>query len=177
MNDENTLVWSCFAQTILEFHGLGIRIDLGSPVTAEARSELVAWLGTPITCFCVLTADNPDGRDCAPSQNDEFRSSLFTQLSQLGVELTACDGTSPDGRHREVGWAVRTDDRTGWQLAQQFHQLAFFYYDGARFWLVSTATKDGVDPDERPACEQSMSELIQSDRIPLPVTETPETRL
>ena len=63
------------------------------------------------------------------------------QLRQaiVGASLThlPTDGTSPDGAHQEEGFAVWTDRDTAYQLARQFEQSAFFWFDGDVFWVLS----------------------------------------
>jgi hypothetical protein len=48
-------------------------------------------------------------------------------------------GASPDGVHREEGFAVWVSRDRARDLAARYEQTAFFWFDGQEFWVVPTS--------------------------------------
>jgi hypothetical protein len=46
------------------------------------------------------------------------------------------DGVSPDGTHREDGLAVWVSEAEARSIAHDFDQLAYFWFDSHRVWMV-----------------------------------------
>jgi hypothetical protein len=136
--------WAKYPNTILELHADPVvRIDLRSQVSAGARARL-AQLG--LQTFAVLTAENPDGEEPqeAPSEPAERRrerdnqrrlSALERALQTERIFHVATTAHSADGEHAETCFAIELDARAARRWARRFSQLAYFFFDGQRFWL------------------------------------------
>ena len=131
--------WPHYFDTILEIRDGArlIRVDLRKELPSDRRAELRALSDPP--AFGVVTAANPLGRKLPDLENGWRSEQLHAELGADDVTCRAADGVSPDGSHRERGFAVwgpREDVR---DLAEQFKQTAFFWFDGTSFWLVATS--------------------------------------
>jgi len=136
--------WAEYPNTILDLRADStLRVDLRKPVSAAVRKRLVE-LG--LETFAVMTAENPDGEEPrdAPTTRGERRREVENEqrLSALERALRAARifhvpvrTVSSDGAHSEVCFAMQLDERAARRWAQRFAQLAYFYYDGERFWL------------------------------------------
>lgn len=133
MNSEQDPGWDLYPETVLELHlaeGL-LRMDLRERVTPAVVARLVR-LG-PSASFAVITPDNPHGRERDAAGNVTGRAELARTLRERGVVHIRADGTSPDGAHREQGYAVWLDIEDARRLAREHGQSAFFWFDGAAF--------------------------------------------
>lgn len=126
--------WGAYPDTVLVFPEAGIEIDLRRPLaTAVRRAMLDAGLGGS---FAVITACNPLGRSLGAAPNQRL-SAVFTALvRERHPEGRRADGRSPDGSHREPGWALPVPLEEARGLAARFFQIALFWFDGDRFYLV-----------------------------------------
>jgi hypothetical protein len=136
--------WAKYPQTILELHDEPpLRIDLRKPVSPAACHRLSA-LG--FETFAVMTAENPDGEepDDAASQagarereveNEQRSSALERALETAMIARIPTTAYSADGEHAERCFAMQLDARSARRWSQRFSQLAYFYFDGDRFWL------------------------------------------
>jgi hypothetical protein len=136
--------WAKYPDTILELHDEPVlRIDLRKPIDPAARDRL-AELGFA-TC-AVMTAENPDGEepDDAPStaaerqrerENSRRSSALERALQAARIPHLATTARSADGEHAESCFALQLDARSARRWAARFSQLAYFFFDGERFWL------------------------------------------
>ena len=143
-----------YPNTVLEIVD-GPKIDLRKPLRAADRKALARiGLAHP---FAVITAENPCGEhvDDADTMRGEvkgktrnaMRVRLFEhQLADRHLEFRIVDGVSPDGSYRERGCAVVMPRADAVALARELDQLAIFWYDGERFWLVPVA----IDGDPQP---------------------------
>ena len=97
--------------------------------------------------FGVLTAENPagDNAEDAPTGREEERreernerrtSRLERELEEREVRFLLVDGVSPDGEYRERCIAVPLPRDEAATLARRYAQLALFWFDGERFWLL-----------------------------------------
>lgn len=150
--------WRAYACTILEFlpsSTAPLRIDLRQPVTDAARAALGA-LGLGAR-FAVFTAENPEGANAedAPTEAEEARRErandrrmrvLGEALREAGVEWREVDGVAPDGGYRERCVAVPIAREEAAALAERLRQLALFWYDGSRFWLLPAAADERAEP-------------------------------
>ena len=138
--------WDEYPNTILEFHGPPpVRIDLRDPLDDGQRRALRVL--TESRAFGIFTAENPAGENAedAPSARDEERrearnerrtSRLEKELPASGVRFVPVDGVSPDGQYRERCVAALLPRAESIALARRFDQLALFWFDGERFWLL-----------------------------------------
>lgn len=130
--------WSLYPETLVEFFRedgtLAVRVDLREPVDDLTRSRL-AGLGLS-EAFALLTAFNPRGRNSTTAENQTRDSALISRLRAMGVHWMRADGVSRDSEHRERGTAIALDRDAARQLACEMEQSAFFWFDGARFWII-----------------------------------------
>jgi len=127
--------WLLYPNTILEFHTLTpFAIDLRQPLSLETREHLGAnGLGE---AFAVITACNPRGNRHSEVDNARFAGELEAHVRRLGLHVVHVDGVSPDRLHREKGVAVKVTREDATTLATEYHQSAFFWFDGEQFWIV-----------------------------------------
>jgi hypothetical protein len=121
------------------------RVDLRRPLgPAEHRLLAAAGLDVP---FGVFTAENPCGENvedepsgarasAKSARNDSRTSILEERLRAAGRRFVRVDGVSPDGSYREKCVAVIVSRSEAVALAKEFDQLALFWFDGERFWLL-----------------------------------------
>ena len=127
--------WLLYPNTILEFQTLApFTIDLHQFVTPRAREHLCA--NNLDQSFAVVTACNPRGHPHNNLDNARFATQLDTQLRERGLHVVHVDGVSPDRTHRESSVAVNVSREDATILAKQYHQSAFFWFDGEAFWVV-----------------------------------------
>ena len=150
-----------YPNTVLEIVD-GPTIDLRKPLSAAARKALArVGLAHP---FAVITAENPCGEhvDDAETVRSEvkgearnaMRVRLFEQqLAERHLQFRIVDGVSPDGSYRERGCAIVMPRPDAMALARELDQLAIFWYDGERFWLVPVA----IDEEPQPLPPESAS--------------------
>jgi hypothetical protein len=136
--------WANYPDTILEVKDEPVlRIDLRKAVSAAA-GERLAVLG--FSTFAVMTAQNPDGEepDDAPTleaeqrreaENEHRLSALERALQSARVAYIPTTAHSADGEHAESCFAMQLDARAARRWAERFSQLAYFFFDGERFWL------------------------------------------
>lgn len=141
--------WRSYPETVIEIRNGSrlLRVDLRENLSDDLRSDLrcLRRLGE----FGVVTAAHPLGRQLSDSENARRHVELEAELSASGSTFLPADGVSPDGRHREPGFAVWLSQDGVRALAQRFEQTAFFFFDGAVFWLVTT--DDTREPIRLPA--------------------------
>jgi len=127
--------WLLYPNTILEFQTpIPFTIDLRESLTPRVRESLLAnQLDQP---FAIVTACNPWGQHLSDFDNSRLAGRLEAQASHRGLPLIRVDGVSPDRSHREAGVAVRISRTEATTLASQYHQSAFFWFDGNAFWVM-----------------------------------------
>jgi hypothetical protein len=130
--------WPHYFETILEMRDGErlIRVDLRKELSAGMRDELRGLSDSPT--FGVVTAANPLGSGLSYSANARRSDELGADLAAVRVPCLSADGASPDGAHREEGFAVWSASDYLRDLAEKFEQTAFFWFDGTSFWLVAT---------------------------------------
>lgn len=130
--------WSHYSETVLHFGSpLDIAVDLRSPLSARVREQL-ANLGASNE-FAVVTAFNPHGVDVTDEENVRRHSALRDELESAGIPNVPAAGASPDGVHREEGFAIWVSRDRARDLAARYEQSAFFWFDGREFWVVPVA--------------------------------------
>lgn len=138
--------WDAYGETVLEFRGPPlVSVDLRLPLAAPTRRALRALVGGP--AFAVFTAENPAGENVedAPSEGEEERRDerntrrrgrLEGELRSLGIAHLPVDGVAPDGGYRERCVAALLPREDAVALARRYDQLALFWFDGDRFWVL-----------------------------------------
>lgn len=124
-----------FPNTVLEiFTGSDIIVvDLRQRLRPGMVETLRGLLGDR---FAVITACNPEGRMVSAAENTRRMSLLDDRVRTLGAVGFRADGRSPDGSHREPGWAIPVSRDEAIRLGREFEQLAVFWFDSGAFWLM-----------------------------------------
>lgn len=135
--------WHRYPDTVLNFRTTpAVRVDLREPIGQESVRAM--WgMGLP-GAFAVLTAQNPRGADTDSRVNKELAAQLDKTLGSLGATFLHVDACSPDGEHCEDSVAVIMDREAATQLARELEQVAIFWFDGEKFWIVGALV--GGDP-------------------------------
>lgn len=123
------------AGAILELGpGNGLRVDLRRTVSPEARAGLHALgLTGP---FAIVTPCNPRGEPVGDAANAARWEGLRRELLAEAIPAIPADGVSPDGTHREPGFAVPLGRGAAVALAIRWDQLALYWFDGEAFWVL-----------------------------------------
>jgi hypothetical protein len=127
--------WSHYPSTVLTFAGeREICVDLRLPLSEHQLGELAeAGPGSP---FAVITAHDPRGLDLDEAENERRAARLKESVRSLGAIFIQVNACSPDGEHCEPGVAVKLSLTAAGQLAREYGQVAFFWFDGERFWIA-----------------------------------------
>lgn len=141
--DELDRDWHRYPDTVLHFRtDPPVRVDLRQPVSRDAVAAMDSiGLSGP---FAVLTAHDPRGRDEDTDVNERRAERLDDRLRALGVEFLHVDACSPDGSHCEASVAAVIEREQATALAREFEQVAIFWFDGEKFWIVGALA--GGDP-------------------------------
>ena len=124
-----------YPETVLHFTSEPERrVDLRIALSAADRAAL-SRIGSGGN-FAVITAFDPLGRDLSIEENRQLAARLEVRLQELGHTFVPVDACSPDGSHREASLAVAMPKGNAVELAREFGQIAIFWYDGNRFWIV-----------------------------------------
>lgn len=127
--------WPAYKEAVLEFRtGEPFRIWLAEPLVADDRDQLAALM--PTGRFAVVTPFNPRGRRVPLRENEARLRRQQEELTARGLRHLRVDGLAPDGSHCEEGYAVELSRDDARALAERWGQSAFFWFDGAAFWLV-----------------------------------------
>jgi hypothetical protein len=135
--------WPKYPETILTFATTPpIEIDLRAIPARDALSGLAgAGLTEP---FAIMTAFDPRGENLSAEENDERRRLLEQRLTALGYPFVNVDCCSPDRSHCECSVAVMMPQQDAVSLAKELEQVAIFWFDGARFWIIGAMVE--TDP-------------------------------
>ena len=96
--------------------------------------------------FAVVTAHNPDGQWMDPAANDAADEALRDAIEKLGLTYFRVTGGSRDEKHREPGWGFSpATPQLAQELSQRFRQLAFFWIENDRLWLLDARTGSSTD--------------------------------
>jgi hypothetical protein len=138
--DQHDPDWPKYPETVLEFSTTpALEIDLRRPVLAEAITKLqTIGLGSP---FAIMTAYDPRGRNLSPDENDKRRKELNDRLAAEGYKFVPVDCCSPDRSHCECSVAVVMPQPAALDLARELEQVAIFWFDGERFWILGAIVK------------------------------------
>lgn len=127
--------WSRYPSTVLTFAGeRAIRVDLRLPLSQQELRELIeAGLDGP---FAVITAHDPRGQNLGDAENERRADRLEESLRSRGLPFIRVNACSPDEEHCEASVAVKVPLTAAAQLARDYGQVAFFWFDGERFWIA-----------------------------------------
>lgn len=135
--------WHRYPDTILRFRTApAVTIDLREPL---GKRETAALAGVGLDApFAVLTAHDPRGQDQDARVNASRAAALDDRLRADGARFVHVDACSPDGAHCEdsVAVLIPRDQATG--IARELEQVAIFWFDGEKFWIVGALY--GGDP-------------------------------
>jgi hypothetical protein len=127
--------WPRYPETILRFStDPRVEIDLREIPSRHALADLeAAGLGHP---FAVMTAFDPRGENLPAAENEKRKRALDDRLGMSGYPFVHVDACSPDGSHCECSVAVLMPQQEAIALAKELEQVAIFWFDGERFWIV-----------------------------------------
>jgi hypothetical protein len=127
--------WPRYPETILTFSTKpAVEIDLRRIPPADAIANLAAaGFDQP---FAVLTAFDPRGHDLSATENEKRRRELDARLAKSGYNFVSVDACSPDRLHCECSVAVIMPQDRALALARELEQVAIFWFDGKRFWII-----------------------------------------
>ena len=133
--DEYDPDWLRYPETILNFFTRPpVEIDLRNIPSPAALTVLKAeGLGEP---FAIMTAFDPRGENLSPQANDQRMRNLDERLAASGYTFTRVDCCSPDRSHCERSVAVAMPQVEALDLARELEQVAIFWFDGERFWIL-----------------------------------------
>lgn len=94
----------------------------------------------PRSEFWIVTAHNPGGTVQPPEANRAADEALRRALQSQGLPHWRVTGRSPDGTHREPGWALAGEDAAH-ELARRHRQLALYHVQGDRLFLLATGAR------------------------------------
>jgi hypothetical protein len=135
--------WPKYPETILSFSTTPpVEIDLRTIPSAAVIAALgAAGLGNP---FAVVTAFDPRGENLPAAENEQRTRDLERRLAKNGHRFAGLDCCSPDRSHCECSFAVEMPQQEAIELARELEQVAIFWFDGQRFWIVGAMVK--TDP-------------------------------
>ena len=141
--DQHDPDWPRYPETILRFAiDPALEMDLREIPSEDALSRLrAAGLGDP---FAVITAFDPRGRNLSPAKNEERKLDLDRRLKKSGYRFVDVDACSPDRSHCECSVAVIMEQKKAVDLARELEQVAIFWFDGKRFWILAAIVE--ADP-------------------------------
>jgi hypothetical protein len=133
--DQHDPDWPRYPETILRFSTQpAVEIDLRQIPPTSALSKLhAAGFGEP---FAVLTAFDPRGQDLPAAENERRKRDLNWRLEKSGHKFVNVDACSPDRSHCECSVAVVMEQGEAIDLARELEQVAIFWFDGSRFWIL-----------------------------------------
>jgi len=141
--DQHDPDWPRYPETILTFSTKPkLEIDLRAVPPDKTLTDLKRiGFADP---FAVLTAFDPQGRDLSQSENEKRRRDLSERLERSGYRFVDVDACSPDHSHCECSVAVVMPQEEALTLARELEQVAIFWFDGARFWIIGALVE--TDP-------------------------------
>ena len=141
--DQQDPDWPRYPETILDFATTpAVEIDLRRvPSEAAIVALKAAGLGQP---FAIVTAFDPRGENMSPAENEKRTQKLKSRLRSSDCRFVAVDCCSPDRSHCERSFAVVMPQEEALDLAREMEQVAIFWFDGARFWILGALAE--ADP-------------------------------
>jgi hypothetical protein len=141
--DQHDPDWPKYPETVLFFSTTPqLAIDLRKVVSQDTLNALKqAGLGEP---FAIMTAYDPKGEDLPDDVNEKRRHRLNERLSKSGYQFVTVDCCSPDRSHCECSVAVVMPREEALALARELEQVAIFWFDSQRFWILGALVE--TDP-------------------------------
>jgi hypothetical protein len=141
--DQQDPDWPRYPETILGFATTpAVEIDLRKvPPEAAIGALKAAGLGQP---FAILTAFDPRGENLSPGENEKRTKELDARIRASNYRFAQVDACSPDRSHCECSFAVVMPQDKALDLARELEQVAIFWFDGARFWILGALVE--TDP-------------------------------
>jgi Protein of unknown function (DUF3293) len=141
--DQHDPDWPRYPETLLSFATHPpVEIDLREIPPDSALAQLrAAGLGEP---FAIMTAFDPEGRNLPAAENERRKQELDRRLSATGYGFVQVDCCSPDRSHCECSVAVTMPQEKALDLAREMQQVAIFWFDGKRFWILGALVE--TDP-------------------------------
>jgi hypothetical protein len=135
--------WPRYPETILSFSTQPtVEIDLREIPSGDALAQLrAAGFGDP---FAILTAFDPRGENLSREENEKRRCDLDRRLATEGYKFAHVDACSPDRSHCECSVAVVMPQGKAIDIARELDQVAIFWFDGKRFWILGVVVE--TDP-------------------------------
>lgn len=96
----------------------------------------MAPFALPKGSFAIITASNPNGVVLPRRDNHLLRLKLVRTLRYTHVRCQGLWGVSPDLSHAEYSFVVRCSLAKALWLGRCFEQIAIYWFDGNRLWLV-----------------------------------------
>ena len=72
----------------------------------------------------------------SPAENEKRRQELDARLAADGYKFARVDACSPDRVHCEASVAVVMPQEKAIELARELEQVAIFWFDRERFWIL-----------------------------------------
>jgi len=141
--DQHDPDWPRYPETVLDFATTpAVKIDLRRVPSEDAIAALkAAGLGRP---FAIMTAFDPRGENLSPAENKKRKHELDERLRSSGYRFAQVDCCSPDRSHCECSVAVVMPQQEAVDLARELEQVAIFWFDGSRFWILGALVE--TDP-------------------------------
>lgn len=135
--------WPRYPETVLDFATTpAVEIDLRKVPSEDAIAALkAAGLDQP---FAIMTAFDPRGENLSPAANEKRKQELDKRLHSSGYRFAKVNCCSPDRSHCECSVAVVMPQEKALDLARWMEQVAIFWFDGNRFWILGALAE--TDP-------------------------------
>ena len=133
--DQHDPDWPRYPETVLEFEATPpVQLDLREIPSDDKIAALhSAGLDQP---FAIMTAFDPRGENLSPAENEQRKQELRIRLRSSGYRFVEVDACSPDRSHCECSVAVVMSQEKALHLARGMEQVAIFWFDGKRFWIL-----------------------------------------
>jgi len=133
--DQHDPDWPRYPETVLTFSTTPkVEVDLRE-VPSDRTLTALRGIGFRAP-FAVLTAFDPHGRDLSEAENEKRNRELNERLRGSGYHFIEVDACSPDRSHCECSVAVVMAQNEAIALGKELGQIAIFWFDGARFWIL-----------------------------------------
>ena len=141
--DQHDPDWPRYPETVLEFATTpAVEIDLREIPSDDKIAALhSAGLDQP---FAIMTAFDPRGENLSSAENEQRKQKLDRRLRSSGYKFAEVDACSPDRSHCECSVAVVMPQDKALELARELEQVAIFWFDGKRFWILGALVE--TDP-------------------------------
>lgn len=115
------------------------------PVFHETWFEAAAGIAWPQE-FGVITAWNTDGENETTAANAAHDLQLAQRLDELHMQRVRVTGVSPDGTHREEGWACwPCTEALAAELGREFNQLAVYFVENDHLRVISCSSGERAE--------------------------------